>query len=106
MPITAHPPAEARREHQRALRSYLLAFVALELLTTTTALVAQFDLGVWNTFVALLIAVVKSLLVVIFFMHVRRAARQTQLTVTVGVVWLLILLLLTITDYVTRWWGT
>ena len=86
-------------------RIYVHVFIALEILTLATALVARIDLGVWNTVVALAIAVAKSTLVVLFFMHVRYTFKQTQLTVIIGLVWLLILLLLTITDYTTRFWS-
>lgn len=86
-------------------RTYVQVFIALELFTLTTALVALVDLGKWNTVVALAIAVTKSALVVLFFMHVRYSFKQTQLTVIVGLVWLMILLLLTITDYTTRIWS-
>lgn len=84
---------------------YLQVFLALEVLTVATALVARIDLGIWNTLVALAIAVVKSTLVVLFFMHMRYSFKQTQLTVIIGLVWLLILLLLTMTDYTTRIWS-
>lgn len=86
-------------------RTYVYVFLLLEILTVVTASVALVDLGAWNTVVALTIAVVKSTLVVLFFMHVRYSAKQTQLTVMVGLVWLMILLTLTITDYLTRVWG-
>lgn len=86
-------------------KTYVYVFVILEILTLTTALVARIDLGVWNTFAALAIAVAKSTLVVLFFMHVRYTFKQTQLTVIIGLVWLLILLLLTMTDYTTRIWS-
>lgn len=86
-------------------RTYVNVFLALEILTVATATIALVDLGTWNTVVALVIAVVKSVLVVLFFMHVRYGIRQTQLTVIVGTVWLLILLLLTISDYMTRIWS-
>lgn len=86
-------------------RTYVHIFIVLEILTLATALVARIDLGTWNTVVALVIAVAKSSLVVLFFMHVRYSFKQTQLTVIIGLVWLLILLLLTMTDYTTRIWS-
>lgn len=86
-------------------KTYVHVFLALEILTLATALVALIDLGTWNTVVALAIAVTKSTLVVLFFMHVRYSFKQTQLTVIIGLVWLLILLLLTLTDYTTRIWS-
>ena len=50
---------------------YIAIFLALLALTATTVQVAFVDLGALNTLVALAIALVKMLLVVFFFMHLR-----------------------------------
>jgi cytochrome c oxidase subunit 4 len=52
----------------------------------------------------LLIASVKALLVVLFFMHVRWSTRLTWVVAASGFVWLIILFGLTMTDYLTRGW--
>ena len=51
-------------------RVYFAVFFALIVLTWVTALVSTVDLGRWNIFVALAIAIFKASLVVLFFMHV------------------------------------
>ena len=51
---------------------------------------------------ALTIAVVKMLLVILFFMHVRYSSRLTWIFVAAGFIWLLIMLDLTLSDYLTR----
>ena len=87
-------------------RVYYAIFGALMLCTYLTVQVAFFDLGAFNTVVALTIAVFKTVLVVLFFMHVRYSTRLTWVVVVGGVFWLGILLTLTMTDYLTRAWRT
>ena len=65
---------------------------------------AFFDLGVFNTPVALTIACTKALLVVLFFMHVRYGTRLTWVVVSAGFFWLGILIVLTMSDYLSRGW--
>lgn len=73
-------------------------------LTALTVWVANFDLGRWNAVVALTIAVIKGLLVVLYFMHVRYSSRLTMVFVAAGFVWLIIMVALTLSDYLTRQW--
>jgi cytochrome c oxidase subunit IV len=89
-------------EHVTSRKVYFLVFGALMVLTVVTWLVAQVDLGWANDVVALTIAVVKALLVLLFFMHVRYSTRMTILTATAGFFWLAILIGLTLSDYLTR----
>ena len=44
------------------------------------------------------------LLVALFFMHIRHSTKLTKLVVVGGLLWLAILLLMTLTDFVTRSW--
>jgi cytochrome c oxidase subunit IV len=92
------------RAHVPSTRSYYVIFGALLLCTYLTWQVAYFDLGALNTVVALTIAVFKAVLVVLFFMHVRHSSRLTWVVVLAGVFWLAILLLITMSDYLTRGW--
>jgi cytochrome c oxidase subunit 4 len=75
---------------------------ALLLLLFATWGVAQFNLGPFNIIAALTIAFAKALLVILFFMHVRYTTRFTWLFVAAGFLWLLIMIMLTMSDYVTR----
>ncbi len=81
---------------------YVTIFLALMALTAVTVGVAFLDLGPFNTLVALLIACTKMMLVVLYFMHVRYSSRLTWAVVGAGFFWLALLLLLTLSDYVTR----
>jgi len=51
---------------------------------------------------ALGIACCKMLLVALFFMHLRHSTRLTRLVVGGGLIWLAILLVFTLSDFVTR----
>lgn len=89
-------------EHVSSPRLYVMVFLALMVLTIATVAVAYQDLGVLNDVVALTIAMAKALLVVLFFMHVKYSTRLTALTAVAGLVWLVILIALTLNDYLTR----
>jgi cytochrome c oxidase subunit 4 len=85
------------------VRVYLMVFLALLALTATTAAVAFVDLGAtWNTTVALAIAIIKALLVILFFMHVLYSRPLTWVFVGAGFFWLSLLFTLTLADYATR----
>ena len=62
------------------------------------------DFGALNTPVALLIAVTKASLVIMFFMAVRYNTPLTKVVVISGFLWLLILFGLGLNDYLTRAW--
>jgi len=87
-------------------RTYFVIFALLMLCTYITVQVAFFDLGPWNTVVALTVAVFKAVLVVLFFMHVRYSSKLTWAVVIGSVFWLGILLVMTMGDYLTRAWAT
>jgi cytochrome c oxidase subunit IV len=89
-------------QHIDSTGTYVKILLVLLFLTGLTTAVAYVDLGIFSTVVALSIAVVKMLLVALFFMHVRHSTKLTKLVVVGGLVWLMILLLLTMTDFVTR----
>lgn len=83
---------------------YVAVFVALMCLTALTTAVAYIDLGAFNTVAALAIAVVKMLLVVLFFMHVKYAHGLTKVVIICGFFWLGIMITLSLSDELTRTW--
>lgn len=89
-------------EHKPSLKPYILVFAALMVLTAVTVLVAKFDLGAANDIVAMVVAVTKATLVVLFFMHVKYSTRLTKLTVIGSVLWLVFLIGVTMMDYASR----
>ena len=84
--------------------TYYKVFAALLGLTGLTVGVAFVNLGRLNTIVALAIAVAKALLVVLIFMHVRYSSRLTWIVLAGGLFWLMLLIALTMSDYLTRSW--
>ena len=84
--------------------AYFVVFAALMGLTALTVFAAFQHLGVWNTPVALAIAVSKALLVALVFMHLSHSPKLTRLVVTASVLWLAFLIVITASDYLTRPW--
>ena len=108
----------AQTEHEHHIvspKTYLAILFALLAGTALTVLASYFDLGewhiapgltlFWNPVVALAIASTKMILVVLFFMHVKYSPKLTKLTVAAGVFMFLVLIGMTLTDYMTRAWG-
>jgi cytochrome c oxidase subunit IV len=91
-------------EHIDSVKTYVAVFIALLALTALTTMVATVDMGAFNIVVALLIAVVKMMLVALFFMHLRHSTVLTKVVVGGGLLWLGILLVLTMTDFTSRGW--
>jgi cytochrome c oxidase subunit 4 len=89
-----------------ARRAYLFTYLALLLLLVATVGIAFLDLGALNSVAALTIAALKAILVALFFMHVRDSGPVTRIFVGAGLLWLLILIGLTLTDYLSRAWGS
>lgn len=83
-------------------RLYLLIFALLAFLTCSTWAIAFVDLGILNPVVALAIACTKAVLVILFFMHVRYSDRLTKVTISAGFFWLMILITLSLSDYLSR----
>jgi cytochrome c oxidase subunit IV len=81
---------------------YVLIWASLMVLLLLTWGIAQFNLGALNVVAALTIAVTKMLLVILFFMHIKYSPGRTWVFVAAGFVWLLIMLDLTLGDYLTR----
>jgi cytochrome c oxidase subunit 4 len=81
---------------------YMVILLALLAGTCLTWAIAFIDLGIFNPVVALTIAVIKATLVILFFMHVRYSSRLTMVTVAAGFFWLMILISLSLTDYLSR----
>lgn len=103
--------AEQLAEHHIVpLKYYFGVFTLLMAFTALTVFVAKFDLEhVWgplNIIVAMTIAVIKATAVVLIFMHVRWSSKLTQVIIIAGLFWLVILLVMTMSDYLVRGgWG-
>jgi len=87
-----------------SVRTYIIIWATLTILTFTTYSVAKIDMGQWNIVVALGIAFFKMMLVILFFMNVKAESPLTKLFAGAGFFWLLILLVMTLGDYLSRHW--
>jgi cytochrome c oxidase subunit 4 len=86
-------------------KTYLLILSALLVLTATTTGAAFINMGVFSPIVALAIACIKAVLVILFFMHIRYSSKVMMLTVAAGFFTFLVLITMTLCDYVSRAWG-
>ncbi|HSO07902.1 MAG TPA: cytochrome C oxidase subunit IV family protein [Pelomicrobium sp.] len=84
------------------LRVYLLTWAALMLLLAATVGISFVPMGGLNVVANLAIAVLKTLLVMAVFMHLLHARGIVRLAAAAGFFWLLLLLVLSMSDYLTR----
>ena len=68
--------------------TYYMIFAALLTLTAVTVGVTYIHMGRFNLIVALLIAITKASLVVLFFMNVKNSSPLTKLFVVAGLFWM------------------
>jgi cytochrome c oxidase subunit 4 len=100
---TPDVPEEHSATQHVSLTTYFVIFAALILLLVLTVVAAfAVNLGGANILVALSIAIVKAVLVVLYFMHVKYASRLTKIFVSAAFLWLALLFALTFGDYLTR----
>ncbi len=84
---------------------YGLVFGTLLILTAVTAAVAFIDLKWANPVIALFIACFKASIVVLFFMHAKYQSRLIKMTIGSGLFMFLSLIVMTLSDYMSRSWG-
>jgi len=101
-PNSGHPESH---QHIVGPMTYLTIFGALLVGTAVTIGASYLELGAWNAVVALAIAVVKATLVVLFFMHIKYSSRLMKLTVGAGLFTFLVLVGMSMSDYISRAWG-
>ncbi len=106
--MSQHQETPEEHEHHHHIVSpkiYIVVGSALLVLTATTVAASYVEMGVFNPIVALAIAVLKMMLVVLFFMHVKYSTKLTKLTVGAGLFTFMVLVGMTLADYFTRAWG-
>ena len=105
-----HDPAnvtnpEHGEHHIVTPKTYSLVFAALLIGTAITVGAAYVDLGIFNPVVALAIACTKAVIVIFFFMHVFFQSKLIKMTVAAGFFTFLVLVIMTLSDYISRAWG-
>lgn len=84
---------------------YCYVYGGLILGTILTVVAADINLGVFNPIVALGIACTKAVIVILFFMHVKYQSNLIKVTVGAGFFTFLILITMSLVDYMSRAWG-
>ena len=108
---TYHDPAnvtnpEHSEHHIVTPLQYAMVFGALLLGTLITVLAAKVDLpGILNPVIALAIACTKAVIVILFFMHVKFQSKLIKMTVAAGFFTFIVLITMTLSDYISRAWG-
>ena len=92
------------QHHTTGLGVYFLVFAGLIGFTILTVMVSRVELGLLNTPIAMAIAITKSVLVVLFFMHLIHSTRLTKVVIIGALLWVGVLFALTFADYATRLW--
>ena len=100
--------SEQTNHHIVPLKVYFAVFGTLMVLTVVTVAVSKInmDLGAvpLNLALAITIAICKTTLVVLYFMHVRYSGHLVKVFVAAGFLWLIIMVVITLSDYMTRSW--
>lgn len=88
--------------HVLPVKTYLIIFLLLMGLMVATIVAAFLDFGLWSLPVALVIAVTKAVLIILYFMHIRFSPRLMALFAVGGFFFLLILAVFTVGDVIAR----
>jgi cytochrome c oxidase subunit IV len=84
---------------------YCMVFGALLIGTALTVGAAYVPMGALNPVAALGIACTKAVIVILFFMHVKYQSHLIKMTVGAGFFTFLVLITMTMCDYISRAWG-
>lgn len=92
-------------QHVFSIRTNLIIFAILMALLVVTVVVALgFDFGIFEIPIAMTIALVKAVLIMLYFMHLKFSSKLTWLFAGSGTLWLLILIAFTLSDFLGRNW--
>ena len=92
----------SEHHHIVPLRHYMAVISALMVLTVLTVWAAFQDFGALNNIVAMGIAIVKMLLVVFIFMHLKYSPKILWVFAASALVFLVIMMVFTLGDYMSR----
>lgn len=96
---------EHSEHHIVTPKVYAIVFVTLLFFTWLTVKAAFVNLGILNPVIALAIASTKAVVVILFFMHVKFQSKLIKMTVGAGFFTFLVLITMTLSDYISRAWG-
>ena len=106
----AHDPSnvtnpEHAEHHIVSPLQYSYVFLTLLVGTAITVGAAYVDLSWANPVIALGIASFKACVVILFFMHAAYQSKLIKVTIASGFFIFLVLIAMTLTDYISRAWG-
>ena len=84
---------------------YSIVFGTLLVFTAITVGAAYIDMKWANPVIALGIASFKAVIVILFFMHAKYQSRLIKMTIASGFFVFLVLITMTLSDYMSRAWG-
>jgi cytochrome c oxidase subunit IV len=90
--------------HITSVRTYYIIYAVLMLFLLATVGAAELPLGRAHLPIAMSIAVIKAVLIVLFFMHVYYSSRLTWVVSVASFLWLGLLLAFLVADYLARGW--
>jgi len=90
------------KHHIVPYRTYALVLLALLVLTAVTILITHIELSEWSTAAALLVAGVKTSLVLAIFMHLKFDQRIYKLMAVLIILLLGVVMVITFLDYLFR----
>ncbi len=99
-----HTQEHQNQHHVVPVSIYIIIFTSLMILTALTVLASTHNFGPGNTIIAVSIAVLKASLVILYFMHVRYSDNIVRIAVFAGFLWLGVMIVLTLSDYIGRGW--
>ncbi len=91
-----------KHQHHSGYGTYIIVWLALLAFTSITVTIAGVNLGRYTLFIALLIAAVKSGLVINIFMHIKFEEKIFKAFIALSGFTLIIIFLLTFFDYIYR----
>lgn len=97
--------AEHVEHHIVSPVQYTMVFGTLLVFTLLTVVAAYVDMKWANPVIALAIACFKAVIVILFFMHAKYQSRLIKMTIGSGFFVFLVLIFMTLSDYVSRAWG-
>jgi cytochrome c oxidase subunit 4 len=87
-----------KKKNQRPFSTYILIWFGLLVLTGVTITAAGLNLGTLSVMAAIVIAAVKSTLVVLFFMHIKYEDRVFKMMLGLAIFTLVVIMVLTFAD--------
>ena len=100
----SHSNSSDHHPHVVSVQTNLIIFALLMVLLVLTVVAAYTITGTWGIIVAMIIATVKAILILAYFMHVRFGSKLQFLFAVAAFFWLGLMILITLMDYSSRGW--